>query len=151
MKKKMMIFAIALTMAACGTQSTKENAKEMNTLTFTTEQAAFMSAIACNEAKADYTALAEAIDGGLDASLTVSQIKEALSQLYAYTGFPRSLNALGTLQKVLEQRQSEGKATEEGVEASPLPSHYNALAQGTEVQTKLSGQPFNYAFCSFCI
>ena len=64
MKKKMMIFAIALTMAACGTQSTKENAKEMNTLTFTTEQAAFMSAIACNEAKADYTALAEAINDG---------------------------------------------------------------------------------------
>ena len=147
MKKKMMIFAIALTMAACGTQSTKENAKEMNTLTFTTEQAAYMSAIACNEAKADYIALAEAINGGLDAGLTVSQIKEALSQLYAYTGFPRSLNALGTLQKVLEQRQSEGKTTEEGVEASPLPSNYNALAQGTEVQTKLSGQPFNYAFC----
>ena len=38
-KKTIMIFAIALTMAACGTQSTKENAKEMNTLTFTTEQA----------------------------------------------------------------------------------------------------------------
>ena len=75
-KKTLMIFAIALTMAACGTQSTKENAKEMNTLTFTTEQAAFMSAIACNEAKADYTALAEAINGGLDAGLTVSQIKE---------------------------------------------------------------------------
>ena len=147
MKKTIMIFAIALTMAACGTQSTKKPAKEMNTLTFTTEQAAFMSAIACNEAKADYTALAEAINGGLDAGLTVSQIKEALSQLYAYTGFPRSLNALGTLQKVLEQRKSEGKATEEGVEASPLPNNYNALAQGTEVQTKLSGQPFNYDFC----
>ena len=53
MKKTIMIFAIALTMAACGTQSTKKPAKEMNTLTFTTEQAAFMSAIACNEAKAD--------------------------------------------------------------------------------------------------
>ena len=61
-KKTIMIFAIALTMAACGTQSTKENAKEMNTLTFTTEQVAFMSTIACNEAKADYTALAEAIN-----------------------------------------------------------------------------------------
>lgn len=35
--------------------------------------------------------------------LTVNQMKEALSQLYAYTGFPRSLNALGTLQKVMEQ------------------------------------------------
>ena len=142
-----MIFAIALTMAACGTQSTKENAKEMNTLTFTTEQAAFMSAIACNEAKADYTALAEAINGGLDAGLTVSQIKEALSQLYAYTGFPRSLNALGTLQKVIEQRNAEGKTTQEGVEASPLPNNYNALVQGTEVQTKVSGRPFNYDFC----
>ena len=147
MKKTMMIFAIALTMAACGTQSTKENAKEMNTLTFTTEQATFMSAIVCNEAKADYTALAEAINGGLDAGLTVSQIKEALSQLYAYTGFPRSLNALGSLQKVLEQRQSEGKATEEGMDASPLPASYDALKQGTEVQTQLSGRPFNYDFC----
>ena len=147
MNKIILMVAIALTMAACGTQSTKENAKEMNTLTFTTEQAAFMSAIACNEAKADYTALAEAINDGLDAGLTVSQIKEALSQLYAYTGFPRSLNALGTLQKVIEQRNAEGKTTEEGVEASPLPSHYNALVQGTDVQTKLSGQPFNYAFC----
>ena len=146
MKKTIMLFAIALTMAACGTQSTKENAKEMNTLTFTTEQATFMSAIACNEAKADYAALAQAINEGLDAGLTVSQIKEALSQLYAYTGFPRSLNALGTLQKVMEQRQSEGKATEEGVEASPLPSHYNALAQGTEVQTYLKAHLFGDIF-----
>ena len=140
------MFAAAMMFASCGSKTTTME-KEMNTLSFNQEQAAFMSAIACNEAKADHTALAEAINGGLDAGLTVSQIKEALSQLYAYTGFPRSLNALGTLQKVLEQRQSEGKTTEEGVEALPLPSNYNALTQGTEVQTKLSGQPFNYAFC----
>ena len=140
------IIVAAMMFASCGSKTTKMG-KEMNNLSFNQKQAAAMSAIACNEAKADYTALAEAINDGLDAGLTVSQIKEALSQLYAYTGFPRSLNALGTLQKVLEQRQSEGKATEEGVEASPLPSHYNALAQGTEVQTKLSGQPFNYDFC----
>ena len=145
MKHTLLIFAAIVLMAGCN--KTTKTDKDMNTLTFNEKQAAFMSAIACNEAKADYTALAEAINGGLDAGLTVSQIKEALSQLYAYTGFPRSLNALGTLQKVLEQRKSEGKITEEGVEASPLPSHYNALAQGTEVQTKLSGQPFNYDFC----
>ena len=119
----------------------------MNTLTFNTEQAAFMSAIACNEAKADYAALAQAINGGLDAGLTVSQVKEALSQLYAYTGFPRSLNALGTLQKVLDQRQNEGKATDEGLDASPLSNGYDALKQGSEVQTKVSGRAFDYAFC----
>ena len=147
MKQFVLIVAATLTLAACGTQPTQKTSKEMNTLTFTTEQAALMSAIACNEAKADYTALAQAIDKGLDAGLTVSQVKEALSHLYAYTGFPRSLNALGTLQKVLEQRKTAGKATEEGIEASPLPSNFDALAQGTEVQTQLSGRAFNYDFC----
>ena len=40
---------------------------DMNTLTFNNTQAAAMSAIACNEAKADYAALAQAINEGLDA------------------------------------------------------------------------------------
>ncbi len=146
MKQTLFMIIAAMMLASCGSKTTTKE-KDMNTLSFNHEQAAFMSAIACNEAKADYTALAEAINGGLDAGLTVSQIKEALSQLYAYTGFPRSLNALGTLQKVLEQRKSEGKTTDEGIEASSLPNNYDALAQGTEVQTKLSGQPFNYDFC----
>ena len=71
------------------------------------------------------------------------QIKEALSQLYAYKGFPRSLNSLGTLQKVIAQRTD----INQGAESSPMPSDYNALTQGTEIQTKLTGQPFNYEFC----
>ena len=146
MKKIFIVGIIAVLFAACSSKNTTTE-KDMNTLSFNKEQAAYMSAITCNEAKADYVALVEAIDNGLDAGLTVSQVKEALSQLYAYTGFPRSLNALGTLQKVLEQRQNEGKATEEGVEASPMPNGYNALAQGTEVQTRLSGRAFNYDFC----
>ncbi|MBQ6083761.1 MAG: carboxymuconolactone decarboxylase family protein [Bacteroidales bacterium] len=146
--KKLALFALAMLMlAACGTKSIKENEKPMDTLTFNAEQAAFMSAIACNEAKADYIALADAINGGLDAGLTVSQVKEALSHLYAYTGFPRSLNALGTLQKVLEQHKNEGKTTIQGVDASPLPKDFDALKVGTEVQTKVSGRAFDYAFC----
>ena len=144
MKRIILIIAVALTMAACGNKKTTDS--NMNTLTFNQEQAAWMSAIACNEAKADYVALAQAIDSGLDAGLTVSQIKEALSQLYAYTGFPRSLNALGTLQKVLEQRKADGKTTLDGDEASPMPAGYDALKQGTEVQTRLSGRAFDYAF-----
>lgn len=66
-----------------------------------------MVAIACLEAKGDLENLSKAIDCGLDNGLTVNQIKEALSQLYAYTGFPRSLNGLGTLQKVIT-RQGKG-------------------------------------------
>ena len=144
--KRTLIITLAgiLTFASCGNNT--KNQKEMNSLSFNPEQAAFMSAIACNEAKADYTALSKSIDKGLDAGLTVNQVKEALSQLYAYTGFPRSLNALGTLQRVLESRKAEGKTTEEGVDASDLPAGYDALKQGTKVQTKLSGRAFNYAF-----
>ena len=102
-----------------------------------------MTAIACYEAQGDQASLATAINEGFEAGLTANQIKDALSQLYAYTGFPRSLNALGTLQKVMEQRGEVGT----GADSTPLPSNYDALKQGTEVQTKLSGQPFDYKFC----
>ena len=148
MKKNVMTsFVLCILFASCDKKSSTETSKDMNTLSFTTEQAACMSAIACLEAKADYMALEQAIHNGLDAGLTINQIKEAFSHLYAYTGFPRSLNALGTLQKVLEQRNAEGKTTVEGAEATTLPKNFDALKVGTEVQTKLSGRPFNYDFC----
>jgi alkylhydroperoxidase/carboxymuconolactone decarboxylase family protein YurZ/quercetin dioxygenase-like cupin family protein len=105
-----------------------------------------LSAIAACEAKGDQTALTMCLNEGFDNGLTVSEAKEALSQLYAYTGFPRSLNALGTLKAVLEERQTNGLNTVPGSEADPLPSNYDALKQGTEVQAQLSGQPFNYSF-----
>ena len=105
-----------------------------------------LSAIAACEATGDQMALTTCLNEGFDNGLTVSEAKEALSQLYAYTGFPRSLNALGTLKAVLEERQTNGLNTAPGSEADPLPANYDALKQGTEVQTQLSGQPFNYSF-----
>ena len=39
--------------------------------------------------------LKNALASGLKAGLTVNETKEILVQLYAYCGFPRSLNALG--------------------------------------------------------
>lgn len=105
-------------------------------------------AIAANEAKGDLKALSASIDNGLDNGLTVNQVKEILSHLYAYTGFPRSLNGLRTLQEVLEQRTAAGKQTEVGPEASPLPEGFDALEVGTKVQTQLcGGRPYNYTFC----
>ena len=104
------ILAAAMLFVGCTKSNDKMvNDKKVNELSFTTDQAAYMSAIACNEAKGDLVALESAIHGGLEAELTVSQIKEALSQLYAYTGFPRSLNALGVLQNVVESRKSKDK------------------------------------------
>ena len=116
-----------------------------NTLTLRRQGLAVIAAL---EAKGDQAGLEKAAAEALDNGLTISEAKEALSQLYAYTGFPRSLNALGTLQKVLAARQAAGIKDNPGKDAEPLPADYDALKQGTAVQTQLTGKPFNYAFVS---
>ena len=149
--KKIFIFLLAaMTFAACNNTNDKMvNDKMVNEkmeLSFSAEQAAWMSVIACDEAKGDLVALEAAIHNGLEAELTVSQIKEALSQLYAYTGFPRSLNALGVLQRVIGDRQAKGVKVIMGEDASPLGDDYDALKEGTRVQTQLVGKAFEYEF-----
>ena len=115
-------------------------------MTHTTKQQALVC-IAANEAKGNIEGLKAALNEGFEQGLTVSEAKEALSQLYAYTGFPRSLNALGALQQVIKERTDAGLRVEQGREADPMPKDYNALKQGTEVQTQLcGGQPFTYTF-----
>ena len=104
-------------------------------------------AIAAYEAKGDQAALRCALNQALDGALTVNEAKEALSHLYAYTGFPRSLNGLSTLQSVVEERQTNGQTLTTGRDATPAPSSFDALAEGTRVQTQLcGGKPFTYSF-----
>jgi len=107
-----------------------------------------LSAIAACEAKGDQVTLTSALNEGFQNGLTISEAKETLSQLYAYTGFPRSINSLGTLQAVIADRETKGLKTEPGRESDPLPADYDALKQGTDVQTKLCGKPFVYNFAS---
>ena len=130
-------------LAALFMMTLQTNAQDM---ALTTKQQALV-AIAATEAKGDIEGLKAALNEGFAAGLTVSEAKEALSQLYAYTGFPRSLNALGALQQVIVERKEAGLRVDAGREADPLPKDYDALSQGTEVQTRLcGGQPFTYAF-----
>ncbi len=123
------------------------NAQDMTQNLALTPQQQSLSAIAGLEAKGDLKRLYQAIDEGLDRGLTVAQIKEALSQLYAYTGFPRSLNSLGQLQQVIADRKQAGKDVAMGEDdKTVLPKNFDSLKTGTEVQTKLSGRPFDYTF-----
>lgn len=83
-----------------------------------------------------------ALNQGLDAGLTISEAKEILTQLYAYVGFPRSLNALGELLKVVEARRQRGIQDPPGREPSrPVPTGDDLLAVGTANQTRISGAP----------
>ena len=105
-----------------------------------TQQA--IAPIAASMAVGAIPQLNAALNQGLDAGLTVSDAKEVLVQLYAYTGFPRSLNALGELMKVLDARKQRGTQDAAGRNpSSPLPVGKDLLALGTANQTKLSGAP----------
>jgi alkylhydroperoxidase/carboxymuconolactone decarboxylase family protein YurZ len=105
-----------------------------------TQQA--IAPIAAATAVGDMAQLNAALTQGLDAGLTVSDAKEVLVQLYAYAGFPRSLNALGELMKVLDARRQQGVQDAPGRDPStPLPVGKELLALGTANQTRLSGAP----------
>lgn len=98
--------------------------------------------IAAFTATGDLARLDTALNQGLDAGLTIAEEKEILVQLYAYTGFPRSLSALGELMKVLKAREQRGVHDAPGREPShPAPTGEALLAVGTANQTKLSGGP----------
>lgn len=98
--------------------------------------------IAAFAAAGDISRLSVALNQGLDAGLTVSDAREVLVQVYAYAGFPRSLNALGELMKVLDARRQRGIQDPPGRAPSrPIPSGEALLAAGTANQTKLVGQP----------
>lgn len=87
----------------------------------------------------DMPKLKVALNDGLSAGLTVSEIKEMLVQLYAYTGFPRSLNTLHNFMAVLEERKTKGIIDAAGKEPSPYPAGKTILQTGTDNQTKLTG------------
>lgn len=71
-----------------------------------TERHKGLAACACLMAQGDMERLEPAVCMALDNGVTINELKEVFSQLYAYTGFPRSLNALGVLNKVLEGKAS---------------------------------------------
>jgi alkylhydroperoxidase/carboxymuconolactone decarboxylase family protein YurZ len=98
--------------------------------------------IAASMASSQMDKLHSALNQGLDAGLTINEAKEILVQLYAYTGFPRSLNALNELMKVVETRKQRGLNDVEGKDpVTPIPTGDELRRLGTANQTKISGAP----------
>ena len=96
--------------------------------------------IAAFTANGDMEKLRTALHEGLDAGLTVNEIKEILVQMYAYAGFPRSLNGINTFMPVMDERQTKGIKDEMGKEASPVPADMNKDAYGARVRARLTGR-----------
>ena len=92
--------------------------------------------VASYSARGNMEGLKQALISGLNAGVSVNEFKEILVQVYAYCGFPRSLNSLSVLMQVTEER---GNKDEQG----KLPSKVKgkSLKFGTKNQTKLCGSP----------
>lgn len=81
------------------------------------------------------------LNKGLDSGLTINEIKEALVQLYAYCGFPRSLNAINTFKTVLDERKTKGITDVEGKAIIIENNVADKYEQGRKVIEELTGMP----------
>ncbi len=131
---------LGLMLFQAGDANAQENSNRVTEQMLSSKQQALIP-IAAFAAIGEIPQLNTALRRGLDAGLTVSQTKEVLVQMYAYAGFPRSLNALGELMKVLAERKQQGIADVAGEEPAPGPTGAELLAAGTANQTELSGAP----------
>lgn len=100
-------------------------------------------AIASYAGKGDQEHLPAALTDGLGAGMTVNEIKELLCQVYAYAGFPRSLQALNTFRTLLDKRKAEGINDVMGKESAPVPEMTDSekYAVGKKNLAELSGIP----------
>jgi 4-carboxymuconolactone decarboxylase len=138
MDKKITGFLAGIFILILGLATISE-AQTVNTQALSRKQQSIVT-ISAFTANGDLEKLKTALNEGLDAGLTVNEIKEILVQLYAYTGFPRSLNGINTFMAVMDERQKKSIKDEIGKEASPLPADMNKDEYGARVRAKLSGR-----------
>ena len=128
--------------------ATLADAQTVNTQALSPKQQGIV-AISAFTANGDLEKLKTALNEGLNAGLTVNEIKEILVQLYAYAGFPRSLNGINTFIAVMEEREQKGIKDEIGKEPGPMPANRSSIELGTEVQTRLIGAPATGKYIAF--
>jgi 4-carboxymuconolactone decarboxylase len=98
-------------------------------------------AISAFTAKGNLEKLKSAFDHGLNAGLTINEIKEILIQLAAYCGFPRSLNAINTFGTLLTERKAKDIDDPIGMEPINVGNTPSKYAMGKANLERLTGQP----------
>ena len=79
------------------------------------------------------------LNAGLEAGLTINEIKEVLVQMYAYCGFPRCLNGINTFMAIVDERKAKGINDVIGKEASPIIDGESKYEIGKQTLQKLTG------------
>lgn len=98
-------------------------------------------AIASLTGKGELGKLKVALGDGLDAGMTVNEVREVLVHTYAYCGFPRALRGLQTFISVLDERKARGIKDAQGREASPITDSRTKYERGRDILSEVSGVP----------
>lgn len=96
--------------------------------------------IAAHTASGNLLALDKALENGLEAGLTINEIKEIFIHSYAYLGFPRALNGINTFNRLIDNRKNKGINDKVGKTATPVPLDFNTNAYGHSVRNGLVGR-----------
>ena len=106
--------------------------------------------IASNTAKGNIDELKKNLTKSLDNStLTVNEIKEILVQMYAYCGFPRSLNGITVFLEVINSRKKLDIEDELGEEGQTLAKNVDKNKYGENVRAKLVGSRQTGTYAKF--
>ncbi|QGY42720.1 carboxymuconolactone decarboxylase [Maribellus comscasis] len=92
-------------------------------------------------AQGNIEALKTALNEGLDAGLTLNEINEELVQLYAYCGFPKSLNGITAFMEVAKERKEKGITDEQGKKITMNDNVEDKYEQGRKVLVELTKMP----------
>ena len=135
MIKGLLFFILTLSIT---TMNAQNNINANPTLT---AQEQSIVTIAALTAVTDLEHLKTELNSGLDAGLTVNEIKEVLVQMYAYCGFPRSLSGISTFMTVVAERKAKGIKDAEGKEASPISDTTDKYERGRKTLEALTKTP----------
>jgi len=139
MKKNKIIIGLVFVFSSISFVLKAQDNPNKNMMLSPKEQA--IVSIAAVTAKGDLSKLETKLNAGLDAGLTVNQIKEAIMHVYAYAGFPRSLRGLQTFITVLDKRKANGIEDVMGSDASPISDERSKYDRGKAVLEELTGIP----------
>ncbi len=138
-KPRLLIALAALLLGISSTTNAQDRASDTQSLSARQQSIVL---IASHTARGDLERLAHALNVGLDSGLVINEIKEVLLQLYAYCGFPRSLQGINTFMAVLESREARGVDDAVGPAAIHV-SDENRYERGRDVLAALTGRPQN--------
>lgn len=138
MKKNILLICVGVVISVFSTNIS--GAQSMGNKELNSREEAIVT-VAAFTANGDLKKLSFALNDALDAGLSINEIKEVLVQMYAYCGFPRSLQGINTFITVLDARKEKGVNDKKGRDASPIENQGDKYERGKKILEALTKRP----------